>query len=182
MVLQSEGLTQSRAYALPGGALLVGRSFIATVTGADVVQEPRMLEGIPEYINWDSEVVARVPALAAPVARGIIPLGTELLIRAGNMHGPGIQLTRTAEGWRKGGSPVEAPRGCLRRGKIRLEGVAEDGEATSCAVTGDDALWVVVEGVHSRLVRRPVGEPSRWFRFPRGSNRTRSARTGRGFG
>lgn len=117
IVLQSHSLISSRGYAVPGGGLLVGDSLLATVSGDEVRQDPAWLEGVPAYINWDAEAWAVVPILSTPPG-ATIPMGTLLVVHAGNRHGPGAELQWTARGWRKGPPPLDA----RLRGQAPAEG------------------------------------------------------------
>ena len=102
LVLESSQLPGVRGYAFAEGGFLVGRSFMAVITGDEVRQDPAWLEGLPEFINWDSRVLAEVPQVPPPPTAGTIPNGTLLSVSAGNRHGPSAAFRRTDRGWTKG--------------------------------------------------------------------------------
>jgi hypothetical protein len=91
------------AYPFPGGAVLAGRSLLAVVLGDEVRQDPAFLAGLPEYINWDANVSLVLPVLSTPLPAATVPGGTDLLVYAGNRHGPGGSFHWNGRAWAEGG-------------------------------------------------------------------------------
>jgi len=80
---------------------------MAVVLGDEVRQDPAFLAGLPEYINWDANVSLALPVLATPLSAATIPDGTELLVDAGNRHGPGGTFHWNGRNWADGGIPQD---------------------------------------------------------------------------
>jgi hypothetical protein len=95
------------AHPFPGGAVLTSRSLMAVVLRDEVRQDPAFLAGLPEYINWDAHVSLALPVISKSLSAATIPEGAELLVSAGNRHGPGGTFHWNGRKWAAGGVPQD---------------------------------------------------------------------------
>jgi hypothetical protein len=118
------------------GAFIASRSLLALVVGAEVRQDPRWLNGLAEYVNWDASFSLQIPpARTAPDAE--LPKRTFLSVIAGNTHGAGGDFVWNGMRW-AGGRLKWDP---------RLEPLFENGHASALAVElpTSEALLVKME-------------------------------------
>lgn len=84
------------------------------VLGGSVVQDPGWLEGLPEFVNWDTELLLDLRDPWATPGAPTLPAGMGLAMHAGNRHGPAGAFRWDGKRWGPPGGPSDVRRSSVR--------------------------------------------------------------------
>jgi hypothetical protein len=96
------------------GAVIACRSLLLVALGPSTVQDPAWLEGVPEFVNWDTEVLLELPDRFAAPSGPTLPLGTELSMHSGNRNGPFAAVRWDGKRWGPARGATDARRRSVR--------------------------------------------------------------------